>query len=276
VARIEQRFVEVDGVRVFVRSVGGTGVPTVFAHGSPTHSGDWEPFLERARGPAVAFDMPGWGQSAAPSSTEFDYTMRGLGRFFGHCLEALDIFDYSLVAHDWGVVSLLEAQREPARVQRLVLINAVPLLPGYRWHWVARWFWRVPGVGELFNLSATRAGARWLSRQASGTGEPLPDEFIDDMWRHRGRGVWAPVLTLYRSADPQELEAAGRNLAELACPARVVWGRGDPYLPVRFAHAYAERLPDAELRIVDDAGHWPWLNRRQIVDEVARFLDEPG
>ena len=33
---------------------------------------------------------------------------------------------------------LLWAQRFPERVERLVVINAVPLLPGYRWHRVAR------------------------------------------------------------------------------------------------------------------------------------------
>jgi pimeloyl-ACP methyl ester carboxylesterase len=273
VSRIDQRFVDVDGVRVFVRSVGGAGAPTVFVHGNPTHSGDWDPFLERMRGPAVAFDLPGWGQSAAP--TEFDYTMQGLGRFFGRCLEALGISEYSLVAHDWGVVSLLEAQRETRRVRRLVLINAVPLLPGYRWHWVARWFWRVPGLGELFNLSATKTGARWMSRRASGSGEPLPDDFIETMWRHRGRGVWRPMLTLYRSADPQDLEAAGRRLGELTSPALVAWGDSDPYLPLRFAHAYAERLPNAKVVEVDDAGHWPWLDRPELVDEVVEFLSEP-
>jgi pimeloyl-ACP methyl ester carboxylesterase len=271
-ARIEERFVDVDGVGVFIRQVLGDGAPTVFAHGNPTHSGDWVPFLEHIEGPAIAFDMPGWGQSSTPRHREFDYTLDGLGRFFGRCLAALEVSEYALVAHDWGVVALLGAQREPERVRRLVLINAVPLLAGYRWHWVARYFWRVPGVGELFNLSANKPVLRLMSRQASGTPGSLPDELIDSAWRHRRRGTWRPMLTLYRSADPENLAAAGQRLGELTCPALVVWGVSDPYLPIRFGRAYAERLPNAELLEVDEAGHWPWVDQPPVVDQTLKFL----
>lgn len=270
--RISERRVEVDGVNVFVRAIGGDGPPVVFAHGSPTHSGDWRPFLERIDGPAIAFDMPGWGASDAPDRREFDYTMYGLGRFFGRCLAALGVTHYSLVAHDWGVVSLIPAQQEPERVRRLVLINAVPLLPGYRWHWVARCFWRVPVAGELFNLTASKPALRLLSRQASGTPGPLPDEFIDDAWRARQPGVARPMLTLYRSADPDVLEEAGRNLAELTCPARVIWGTDDPFLPSEFGRAYAGRLPAAEFEAIDHAGHWPWVDRPEVIDRMLEFL----
>jgi pimeloyl-ACP methyl ester carboxylesterase len=272
VARISERFVDVDGVRVFVRPVPGEGAVTVFAHGNPTHSGDWNPFLERIDGPAIAFDLPGWGASATPDHREFDYSMAGLGRFFGRLLETLDVSEYSLVAHDWGVVALLEAQREPQRVRRLVLINAVPLLSGYRWHWVARWLWRVPVVGEFANLTTTKAASRLLSRQASGTPGPLPDEFLESAWKARGAGVWRPMLILYRSADPEDLAAAGSRLGEVSCPALVVWGVHDPYLPIAFARAYADRLPNAELLEVDEAGHWPWVDQPAVVDRTLEFL----
>ena len=50
-----------------------------------------------------------------------------------------------LVVHDWGVVGLLWAMRHPERVERLVVMNAVPFLPGYRWHRTAR-IWRTRGA----------------------------------------------------------------------------------------------------------------------------------
>ena len=271
-ARVSERFVDVGGVRVFVRQVPGDGAPIVFAHGNPTHSGDWNPFLERIDGPAIAFDVPGWGASATPDHRQFDYTMDGLGQFFGRCLAALGVSDYSLVAHDWGVVSLIAAQQEPERVRRLVLINAVPLLPGYRWHWVARWFWRVPVLGELANLTTSKPALRLISRQASGTPGPLPEEFIDSAWAARRAGFWRPMLTLYRSADPERLAAAGRRLGELRCPAFVVWGVNDPYLPIAFARAYADRLPNADLLEVDEAGHFPWVDQPTVVDRTLEFL----
>jgi pimeloyl-ACP methyl ester carboxylesterase len=62
-ASIETGTVMVDGVSTFFRRVKGDGPPAVFVHGNPSHSEDWQPFLERIGGPALAFDLPGWGRS---------------------------------------------------------------------------------------------------------------------------------------------------------------------------------------------------------------------
>ncbi len=269
---IEERRIEVDGVGVFVRRRGdGDGSPAVFSHGNPTNSGDWIPFLERLQGPAIAFDHPGWGRSDSPP--DFDYSFRGLARFFGRCLDVLEVERYSLVVHDWGGLALVDAMEHPERLERLVLVNSVPFLPGYRWHWLARYFWRVPVSGELFNLAASKPALRLISRQANVRPGPMPEELIDRVWDDWGRGTWKPMLDLYRSGDPDALAAAGFALGALECPALVVWGLRDPYLPARFGRAYAERLPSAELVELPDAGHWPWLDRPEVVERVTTFLN---
>jgi pimeloyl-ACP methyl ester carboxylesterase len=276
---IEERVVAVDGVRTFYRRVTGDGPPVVFVHGNPTSSADWVPFLARLDRPALAPDLPGWGYSERPR--RFAYSMAGLGAFVGRFLEALDVAEHSLVVHDWGVVSLIAAQQRPELLRRLVVINGVPLLPGYRWHWVARYLWRVPVVGELANATTTRASLRLLSRQASPRPGPVPEDFIGqiaDAWRGDGSGARSrpELLELYRSADPPALAAAGARLSELRCPALVVWGRDDPFLPVRFAREYAAALPDARLVELDGAGHWPWLEQGTAVDVVTAFLRDSG
>ncbi len=272
-ARIAEERIDVDGVEVFVRRTHGDGDPVVFSHGNPTHSEDWLPFLERLQRPGIAFDLPGFGLSATPSAREFDYSMHGQARFFGRALDVLGVDRYALVAHDWGSLALIHATTRPEQVERLVLANVVPLLPGYRWHWIARYFWRVPVAGELFNLAATKSAFRLLSRQATARRGPMPPEFIDMVWRGYRRGTGRPVLALYRSADPGELAAAGFGLGALACPALVVWGVSDRFLPASFGRAYAERLPNAELATYEGAGHWPWLDRPEVIDRVLAFLD---
>jgi pimeloyl-ACP methyl ester carboxylesterase len=276
VREIEARVVDVDGVRCFYRRVPGDGPPTIFLHGNPSHSEDWVPFMRRLQGPALAPDLPGFGFSENPPRSRFDYSMHGLATFFERFCDRLGVGDHSLVVHDWGAIGLIAAQRRPERVRRLVVINAVPLLPGYRWHWVARYFWRVPVAGELANLTTTKAGLRLLSRQASATPGGLPPAFIDSVWAGRGQGSWPEMLELYRKADPERLAAAGEELGAIDCPALVVWGRDDLYLPVRFGRAYAEALPGAELLELERAGHWPWLDRPDSVDRVIAFLAEPG
>jgi pimeloyl-ACP methyl ester carboxylesterase len=52
-----------------------------------------------------------------------------------------------------------------------------------------------------------------------------------------------------------------------------VWGDRDSYLPSSFADAYAGALGgEADVLHLHDAGHWPWLDRPDVVDRVAAFL----
>jgi pimeloyl-ACP methyl ester carboxylesterase len=269
-ARIEEAEHLVDGVRVFYRRVDGPGTPVVYVHGNPTHSGDWLPFLERG-GASIAIDLPGWGRSERPDPARFDYSMHGLSAFLERCLDELGIGQRKLVVHDWGSLALIGAQRRPEQVEKLVAINAVPLLPGYRWHWVAR-IWRRRLLGELANATTTRWSMAQTLRQARGDRSAMPDQFVEMIWRHWDRGTRRAILRLYRAADPDLLAAAGRNLSELTCPSLVVWGDRDPYLPPRFASAYAEALASSELRIANGAGHWPWIDEPRLVDDVLAFV----
>ena len=177
--------------------------------------------------------------------------------------------------HDWGAVALIPAQRQPDRVERVAIINAVPLLPGYRWHWVAR-LWRRRGLGELANATSTRRGTHLLMRQSRGDRKPMPREFVDGIYDHLDAGTKRAILTLYRSAPESELEAAGRDLRRIECPSLVVWGDHDFALPIEFARAYAEALPNAELMELPGLGHWPWIEDPSVVDRVAAFLEQDG
>ena len=270
-AAIETGTVMVDGVSTFFRRIPGSGPPAVFVHGNPTHSEDWLPFLERMPGPALAFDLPGWGRSGRPTRDRFDYSMEGLARFTRRFLQRMAIEEHSLVVHDWGAVGLIAEQDEPQRLTRLVLIDAVPLLPGYRWHRTAR-IWRTRPLGELSNRLWTRGLLDLGLRESRGDWSRHDPAFVDLIWDHLDRGSFEAILTLYRSADPDRLAAAGERLAAIQAPALVVWGMRDRYLPARFGAAYAQRLPNAELLEVPSAGHWPWIEAPEVVDRVIRFL----
>jgi pimeloyl-ACP methyl ester carboxylesterase len=271
-AAIETGTVIVDGVSTFFRRVPGEGRPAVFVHGNPTHSEDWQPFLERLRGPGLAFDLPGWGRSGRPSPREFDYSMDGLARFVERFLQRMAIDDYSLVVHDWGAVALIAAQDEPSRVRRLVIIDAVVLLPGYRWHRTAR-IWRTRGLGELSGRFLSRRLLDLGLRESRGDWSRHDPAFVEAIWDHLDPGTFEAVLRLYRSADPDRLAAAGARLGSVTAPALVVWGGRDRYLPSRFAREYAAKLPNSELLEVPDAGHWPWIDAPEIIDRVIQFLE---
>jgi pimeloyl-ACP methyl ester carboxylesterase len=268
---IETGTVMVDGVSTFFRRVQGDGPPAVFVHGNPSHSEDWQPFLERIDGPALAFDLPGWGRSERPSPADFDYSMYGLAKFTTRFLQRMAVEDHSLVVHDWGAVALIGAQEEPDGVRRLVIINAVTLLPGYRWHRTAR-VWRTRGLGELSNKIWSRRVLDFGLRESRGDWSRHDPDFIDMIWDHLDAGTFDAILRLYRSAPPGRLAAAGERLGVLEAPTLVVWGGRDRYLPARWGPAYAARLPNSQLLEVPQAGHWPWIDDSGVVDQVITFL----
>jgi pimeloyl-ACP methyl ester carboxylesterase len=268
---IETGTVMVDGVSTFFRRVQGDGPPAVFVHGNPSHSEDWQPFLERIDGPALAFDLPGWGRSERPSPADFDYSMSGLAKFTTRFLQRMAVEDHSLVVHDWGAVALIGAQEEPDRVRRLVIMNAVTLLPGYRWHRTAR-VWRTRGLGELSNKVWSRRVLDFGLRESRGDWSRHDPDFIDMIWDHLDAGTFDAILRLYRSAPPDKLAAAGERLGVIEAPTLVVWGGRDRYLPARWGPAYAARLPNSQLLELPQAGHWPWIDDSGVVDQVINFL----
>jgi pimeloyl-ACP methyl ester carboxylesterase len=271
-AAIETGTVMVDGVSTFFRRVPGNGVPSVFVHGNPTHSEDWLPFLERIEGPALALDLPGWGRSDHPPPAEFDYSMHGLARFVGRFLEAMEVERHSLVVHDWGGLALIGAQEEPERIERLVIFNCVPLLPGYRWHRLAR-IWRTPRLGEISNRLWNRPMLALALRESRGDWSPQSPEFVEMIWKYLDRRTFDAILRLYRSAPEKDLALAGTRLDEIRAPGMVVWALKDRYIPARFGREYAARLPHVELVELPEAGHWPWIDAPEVVDRVVRFLE---
>jgi pimeloyl-ACP methyl ester carboxylesterase len=243
------------------------GTPALLLHGVPNSAEMWLPLLERR--PAIALDLPGFGKSAKPGN--FDYSIGGYERFLEAFLDHLELERAMLVMHDWGGVGLALAQRNPERVERLVALCPVPFLPGYRWHRIAR-AWRRPLVGELVMGLATRRGLKRAFAVGSAGGT-VPDEFVDEIWEHFDHGTQRAILRLYRSASERQLARAGERLGEVRCPALILWGERDPYLPPELADQLGAAL-GGEARVVrlPDAGHWVWLDRPDAIDLVADFL----
>jgi pimeloyl-ACP methyl ester carboxylesterase len=246
------------------------GVPTappLYLHGVPTSSDDWTAFLERTGG--VAPDLLGFGRSGKPGY--LTYTIEEYGRFIERFLDMLELERVRMVVHDWGAVGLAFAQAHPERIERLVVTNAVPFLPGYRWHRTAR-IWRTPVLGELAMGAIVPLTLRIATRESNVKPGPLPREWIDSVMRYLDHGTHRAILRLYRSSPSEVLARAGERLSTLTMPALVVWGTQDPYIPARFAEEYARVLPNAHLLGLPDAGHWWWLDRPDAIETVAEFL----
>ena len=259
---VDEHTIELAGSPVFYRSAAAPGVPAVYLHGVPTSSDDWLELLARTGG--IAPDLIGFGRSG--KGGHLSYTVEGLADF----VEPLLPDRFELVGHDWGGLVALElAARRPDRLRAIVLINPLPLVAGFEWPAPARW-WRRPLIGELLMGATTKALLRRaLRRQAA---DAWPEDRVTQVWKQFDQGTQRAILRLHRHTDAHRLEAARPQLRAVSAPALVLWGERDPWLPVQFARAVAELLPNADLAHVP-AGHWPWLEHPEASQRVAAFLE---
>jgi pimeloyl-ACP methyl ester carboxylesterase len=247
----ERHSTTVDGTLVSWLQTAGDDPPVLYVHGVPDSAELWTPFLELTGG--IAVDLPGFGASGKPA--QWPYSLAGYARFLPAFLDALGIERVRLVAHDWGAVALTLG----ARIERLVAIDVLPLVPGHRWPWIAR-AWRTPLVGEL----AMGFTGRTLLRRVGG----LSEAHADAVMRHFDHGTQRAILKLFR-AD----RAPTAPLEHVKAPALVLWGERDPYLGPAWAERIARALGGpAEFEVVRGGGHWPWTERPELLQRVAQFL----
>jgi pimeloyl-ACP methyl ester carboxylesterase len=272
---------EVGGTRTRVIAAGPADASeaVVFVHGNPGSAEDWEQLVLAAADTglrALSFDLPDFGDTVAAPG--FAHTVESYAAFLGELIGTLAIERVHLVLHDFGgPIGLAWMAANPDRLASITLID-IGLLPGYRWHRLAR-VWRTPVLGELFQATATRPAFRLLINRGEPRG--LPDRFVDRMYDHYDRRTRRAVLALYRSTD--DPGAGARELAALMAPrdvpALVIWGERDSYLPSIYAARQREAFPSAEVHVLADSGHWPFADspeavRRLFVDFIGARVAE--
>lgn len=266
---LTEHTIELAGEPVFYREALGSGRATVYLHSLPTSSDDWLPFLDHGRG--LAPDLPGFGRST--KGGHLGYALGDQVRFLEAFLDSAAAGEtVALAGHGWGgAIALAYAQCHPARVGALAIIDALPLLHGFAWPRVVRQALR-PGIGEFLMGSVTRRRLGRALRAGAAGPEAWGDERIETVWQQFDQGTQRAILRVARSIGAEQLAGAGAGLSALRAPTLIVWGELDPWLPVRFAHAYAAALLTAELAVIPGAGHWPWLESPAVIGRVTTFL----
>ncbi|MFC5213373.1 alpha/beta fold hydrolase [Streptomyces coerulescens] len=261
-AAIRAGSVVVDGARVaYWESGPADREPVLLLHGYPADHRCWRhqiPALARANR-VIAPDLLGWGQSARPLHLRFDYDTE-VARV-GRLLDALGIDAVNLFGHDYGgFLALGLTQAHPDRVRRLAVLNSraqASFVP--RWY-VAFGLVTLAGRTPALRALTARLPLGALHRRSLGAlvrdghvDDDLLDSYVRWMDTPEGRRWLVHFFGDYRVTARPELR---RRLGEIRCPTAIVWGRRDRYLNSAIAVELAERVPRAELTVLDGADHW--------------------
>ena len=251
----------------------GSGPPVVLIHGITSTADTWAPAMRGlSRGHTlIAPDLLGHGASAKPRG---DYSLGAFASGVRDILAALGHDRVTVVGHSLGGgVAMQFAYQFPERTERLVLVSSGGLgrevsmllraaaLPGAEL--VLPFL--VPGwLGSTLGRIGS-AGSRLGLRTGHDMGEMLRGFLSLNDAESRA----AFLHTLRAVIDPGGQRVNGHDRLYLAAhlPTLLVWGDGDPVIPVEHGRAAHEAMPGSQLEIFPNCGHFPHL------DDPVRFAE---
>jgi len=245
------------------------GPAVLLVHGYPSSSYMWVDALNAlaARGlRGVAPDLAGYGDSPPAPPGTWEHHCEIIERF----TRELALGPTALVLHDWGVMIGLRLACEHPDTVRALVISDGGFFSDRRWHDMANTM-RTAGEGERLIEQITREGFEAMMGQISAG---MTAEAISEYWKcfsdpERRQGH----LDLYRSGDFDKLVPYEGCVARLGVPALIVWGERDRFAGVKMAHRFHAEIPESQLELFPDAGHFVWEDEPERTAEVmAEFL----
>jgi cis-3-alkyl-4-acyloxetan-2-one decarboxylase len=260
----EARFLAADGVRLhYVDEGPPEAPPLLFVHGNPTWSYLWRRQIAElsAKGHrCVAFDHMGFGRSDKPPQLSAYSLERHVGNALA-LIDALDLTDVTLVAHDWGGPIGLGALLQRAdRLRRAVLMNT--------WAWELPSFlppflreFRTEGLGEILALG----GNLFVESIPGGMHRRDTDPVMMEAYRAPFPDYWSRAGTLAfqreiplteRDRSAPLMASIHEQLPGISAPVKLVWGMRDPVFQPVFLEQWRELFPNAQTVELADASHF--------------------
>ena len=228
-----------------------------------------------SRGTLLALDLPGFGRSGKP---RVRYSLEFFAQALDEFLETRGVGHVTLIGHSLGAaVALAYTRAHPERVDRVALLGG--LVPGFAYR-LARVYrvLAVPALGEALALCGCAAIYRAALARCFHRPRPEQIQFLVDC-DYPARTSWsarAAYLSTLRAAREDFLSGGPeyrRALGALDLPVLLIHGRQDPVVPAAHCLEVAAGLRRAQVRWLDDCGHFPQIEQAPTVGEwLGEFL----
>ncbi|WP_280236481.1 alpha/beta fold hydrolase [Nocardia cyriacigeorgica] len=259
----------------------GDGPPVVFVHGLLVNADLWRhvvPAVAAAGHRCLSPDWPLGSHTVAMPGA--DLTPAGVADIIASFLERLDLTDVTIVANDTGgAITQILMTRNPARIGRVVLasvdcyekflpppftsLGALAHLPG-----------SMRPATELLRIRALHRlpfAFGWVAKR------PIPADIVDSylLPSRTSAAIRKDVRHFLKSANSRYTLDAATRFPSVAFPVLLVWAREEKLFPVPLADRMVRELPDATLKLVDDAYTFlPEDQPEQLTRHILEFLHE--
>jgi 2-hydroxy-6-oxonona-2,4-dienedioate hydrolase len=270
-------FLDIEGIRIAYTEAGSpSNPPVILVHGITSHRGVWARTLPvlAERFHCIALDFPGFGDSDKPKGADYSIAKQA-----ERILKVADHFGFerfTLIGHSMGgqISTYLASALTPQRVVMLVSVDGVvtgelsPRVQGTKWVFEG---WGLQVFPLLRALSSWKPlgcalFAHWFYQPSA-----LPFEaWAADRYHATDIEIALPSFAAWTSLNATDLTC---TLENITAPTLVIFGAQDGTVPVAQAHLFKQKVPAAQLVLIENCGHFPmYENFEAYIQPVKEFL----
>ncbi len=272
-------FANINGLKLSYR-IYGAGFPVIFIHGYGAKKEIWKPQVVdiSKKFQTITFDLRGTGESDRPN---IPYTMKMLAEDVKGLMDFIGVEKVHLIGRSFGgMIAQHFVLQYPEKVEKLVLIatNFGRTDPD----WV-----EIPKKGRLEEiemikhnpLKAFKQKSRWVfhikfrKEMEANPGKRFFDIFsMEDLVRESTINPSRPQ-DIINQAEAMKTHYTLERLHEIKNETLLIAASHDRQTPVSVMAEMHKRIPNSELRVINEAGHFMTLSRAsEVNDIILNFL----
>ncbi|MEL7001412.1 MAG: alpha/beta hydrolase, partial [Bacteroidota bacterium] len=283
---MNHKSINVNGLSIFYREAGKQNRETIlFLHGNPTSSHMYKGLMGLLEDQfhVIAPDYPGFGLSARPTTSEYEYSFDNISDTMNGFIDELGLKNFYLFVQDYGgPVGFRMATKRPELIKGLIIQNANMYMEG-----LGEWALEIGGYVQNNDSEGLEAYKRHLvsleglrEQYVTGAKDPsLIDPssyYLDHAFLHRP-GVKELFLTLFDNygTNFEKYEEWQTYLRTYQPPTLVVWGINDKFFSKPGGEAYANDLKNLEMHFFD-GGHFMLEEYSKEVSDLIKNFNRPN
>ena len=279
--QIFNRSIKVNGIDIFYREAGDRANPSVLLlHGFPTSSMMFKNLMIALsdRFHLVAPDYPGFGFSAYPDRSLFEYSFKNISEHIDKFTDAISLKSFTIYLHDYGCpIGLRLCVNNPLKIERIIVQNGNAYDEGIGPQWdETKDYWQNPTAEKRAKVAGFLSEEGIKMQYTAGVPEKLLGNISPESWM-----IDWDLMKRPGNIDMQfELNCDFKSNIEMfpvfqdyfrtyQPPALVMWGKHDAFFSVAEAYCYERDLLKVQVYIID-GGH---MILETNFDEVLRLIE---
>lgn len=249
--------IEINGYNICYKITGDGEDTVVILQGWGTDLGVYDSIADILRPSCrvIQFDFPGFGGSDEPKEA---WNVDAFADFFCAFSQALGIKKATLIGHSYGgrvIIKLATRERIPFEIDRIVLIDSAGIMPKR-------------SFSQKMKIRRYKVLKKLLNRKLIYA---LFPELIDD-WRSRqGSADYRNASPIMRQCLVMSVnEDLTKLLPLIKQETLLIWGDQDTATPIEDGKKMEELIPDAGLCVLQNAGHYSFLEQPQVFRNILR------